>query len=205
MGTSSRLERSFLTVLENLRELGADWAVLGGLAVAARTEPRFTRDIDLAVAVKSDEEAERLVHALVRSGYRIALDIEQTGAARLATIRLVHSREPRVFIDLLFASSGIEPEIVRAAERLRVLGADVKVATVGHLIATKILSRDDSRRPRDTQDLAGLLRIASPADIEETREALRLMEDRGFSRGRDLREELAAACREMRSAPPGRT
>lgn len=190
-------------VLGSLRELGADWAVLGGLAVAARCEPRFTRDIDLAVAVRSDEDAERLVRSLVQAGYRIALDIEQTGAARLATIRLVHPREPRVFVDLLFASSGIEQEIVDAAERLRVLGADVKVAAVGHLIATKVLSRDDSRRPRDKQDLANLLRIAHERDIEQARRALQLVEDRGFNRGRQLRDELAAACREFRGTPPG--
>ena len=57
MEPSSRIERSFLLILKHLSELGADWAVLGGLAVAARTEPRFTRDIDLAVAVRNDEEA----------------------------------------------------------------------------------------------------------------------------------------------------
>ena len=35
-------------------------ALVGGLAVSARAEPRFTRDVDLAVAVVSDDEAERL-------------------------------------------------------------------------------------------------------------------------------------------------
>lgn len=29
---------------------GADFALVGGIAVSARTEPRFTRDLDLAVA-----------------------------------------------------------------------------------------------------------------------------------------------------------
>jgi hypothetical protein len=108
-------------------------------------------------------------------------------------------------VDLLFASSGIEQEIVHAAERLRVLGAEVKVATVGHLIATKVLSRDDSRRPRDKQDLLNLLRIANQADLAQARRAVELIQDRGFSRGRQLREELAAAAREFRSTPPAGT
>jgi hypothetical protein len=38
------------------------WALVGGLAVSVRTEPRFTRDVDLAVAVFDDNEAEALIH-----------------------------------------------------------------------------------------------------------------------------------------------
>ena len=41
-----------------LREVTGHLALIGGLAVSARTEPRFTRDADLAVAVTSDAEAE---------------------------------------------------------------------------------------------------------------------------------------------------
>ena len=35
----------------DLDAIGARWAVIGGLAVAFRAEPRFTKDVDLAVAV----------------------------------------------------------------------------------------------------------------------------------------------------------
>jgi hypothetical protein len=33
--------------------------VVGGLAVSARTEPRFTRDVDLVIAVSDDQSAEQ--------------------------------------------------------------------------------------------------------------------------------------------------
>lgn len=33
---------------------GQRWALLGGLAVSALVEPRFTRDIDLAIGVAGD-------------------------------------------------------------------------------------------------------------------------------------------------------
>jgi len=36
-------------------------ALVGGLAVSARTEPRFTRDLDFAIAVENDAEAESIV------------------------------------------------------------------------------------------------------------------------------------------------
>ncbi|MBL8899776.1 MAG: hypothetical protein JNM84_19250 [Planctomycetes bacterium] len=47
------------------------FALVGGLAVSVRCEPRFTRDLDLAVAVASDLEAEALVREWIRGGYRI--------------------------------------------------------------------------------------------------------------------------------------
>ena len=64
-------------------------ALVGGLAVSARAEPRFTRDVDLAVAVVSDDEAERLVSRLVTRGYRISAQVEQdaTGLARAGSDR----------------------------------------------------------------------------------------------------------------------
>ena len=39
-------------------------AVVGGIAVSVRTEPRFTRDIDFAVAVESDADAETYLVAM---------------------------------------------------------------------------------------------------------------------------------------------
>ncbi len=42
-----------------LRELHAqkmEAALVGGVAVSVRTEPRFTRDVDLAVAVPDDSK-----------------------------------------------------------------------------------------------------------------------------------------------------
>jgi Nucleotidyl transferase AbiEii toxin, Type IV TA system len=47
----------------DLEAIGARWAVIGGLAVAFRAEPRFTKDVDLAVAVADDQEAEGIVNA----------------------------------------------------------------------------------------------------------------------------------------------
>jgi hypothetical protein len=51
-------------ILSRLKARGARAAVLGGLAVSVWTEPRFTRDIDVAVAVGTDADAERIVRQL---------------------------------------------------------------------------------------------------------------------------------------------
>ncbi len=172
----------------DLRDLGQAAAVIGGLAVSVRTEPRFTRDIDFAVAASGDQEAERAVSAWLARGYRILAQVEQEEIGRLATVRLATpGAEGTVILDLLFASSGIEPEIVAEAEELEVLPSIMlPVARVGHLIATKLLSRDDRVRPQDQVDLRRLLAVADQAELDRAAAAVRLMTDRGFARDRDL-------------------
>src|SRR6185437_9925156 len=70
---------------EDLDAIGARWAVIGGLAVAFRAEPRFTKDVDLAVAVEDDAEAEGIVNRLQVRGYALASLVEQDYVNRLAT------------------------------------------------------------------------------------------------------------------------
>lgn len=175
----------------DLAFLGARWALIGGLAVGVRSEPRNTRDVDAVVAVAKDEEAERLVFAIQARGYRVAAGIEQTAAKRLSTVRLIPPGEPGragVLADLLFASSGIEPEIVAAAERLEVAeGLVVPVATIAHLLALKVLA---GRPLPDQLDIQQLLRWASPSDVEMARISLALIRERGFDRGKELEPML---------------
>lgn len=157
--------------------------------MSVRVEPRFTRDIDLAVAVEDDEAAERLVHGLVAKGFATPLVLQHEVTGRLSTVRVVPARRASelAVIDLLFASSGIEGEIAGDATELA-LSDDVcvPVAQTGHLIALKLLARDDERRPQDQLDLRALLAIATPDDLRRARAAVRLIERRGYSRERDL-------------------
>jgi predicted nucleotidyltransferase len=181
----ARLLRSVRDVVDD----GPAFALVGGFAVSVRTEPRFTRDVDVAMAVGSDAEAEATTQRFLRHGYRVTAVVEHDTAGRLATARL--SDATGGMVDLLFASSGIEPEIVARAERLEVVrGVEVPVATTGDLIALKLLSVSDER-PTDAADLRALLSVASPTDLADTAKAVRLITDRGFDRGRDLSAALA--------------
>jgi hypothetical protein len=185
--TGSKLYRALIQTISDLRRQRASFALVGGLAVSARTQPRFTRDVDLAVSVAADADAERLVHVLSQASYEVEAIVEHERTGRLATARLATPEGSGVVIDLLFASSGIEPEIVSAATPLRLAPEiEMPVAALHHLIATKVLARDDVRRPQDAMDLANLLPEASAEDRRGVVEALRLIEARGFSRGRDL-------------------
>jgi hypothetical protein len=81
-----------------------------------------------------------------------------------------------VYVDLLFASSGIEAEIVRDADELEILDdLKIRVASRAHLIAMKVLARDDRNRPQDWDDLRALLTDASAKDVQTTEEALDLI------------------------------
>ena len=177
----------------DLAESKTPFALVGGLAVSARTEPRFTRDADIAVIVDSDEQAEELVYSLKAAGYSIDTLVEQEAVSRLATVRLSPAGADLsgIVVDLLFASSGIEREVVENAERLRVLeDIVVPVARVGHLVALKVLSRDDVKRPQDLVDLRALLKVASETDLNEARKACALIAERGYARGRDLQRDF---------------
>jgi len=192
---SDPLAETLRRLAEDLDGAGASWALIGGLAVSVRTEPRFTRDVDVAVAAPDDATAESIGAQLVRAGYAVVWELEQKEAGRLAGLRLVPpgGSAQGVVVDLLFASSGLEPEIAAQAEPLEVVaGLSVPVAPAGHLIALKLLARDDERRPQDTQDLKALLGVATRDELDAARDAVARIEDRGFARGRDLRGDLQA-------------
>ena len=143
-----------------LRQVGPDltdasltFALVGGLAVSARTEPRFTRDADLAVAVDDETAAEGRPR-----GCRPSLRF-----IRYWTGDIV-AAEPMAFL--------------RAAT--------MRVARTGHLVALKVLSRDDAIRPQDLVDLRALVKVASQEELALARQAIESITARGYHRGRDL-------------------
>lgn len=194
------IEESARRVLRVFDELGYGSALVGGLAVGVRARPRTTLDVDFAVAVRSDDEAEGIAFELQRRGYQLYDVVEQTVTGRLATarFRIDHDAgEPPEFIDLLFASSGIEPEIVAAADSIEILpGFVLPVAQRGHLLAIKVLAEDERRRPQDRLDIMALLAVASEKDLRTAREASGLITSRGFHRGKDLLAELSSFVRQ---------
>lgn len=190
------MAKSALTLARCLGEFLAaagdtDFALVGGLAVSARSLPRFTADVDFAIAVADDAEAEAFIFVLSTRGFRPEAILERKDGGSIATVRLRQAATSPI-IDLLFATAGIEREVVADSEPLVVLGHEVRVARTGHLIAMKLVSRDDKRRPMDHADLISLARVADDVEWARAEHAVRLIEERGFQRKRDLRGALAA-------------
>lgn len=133
------VEQELRRAVADLDALGVRWALVDGLATSVRSVPRFTKDLDFAVAVANDSEAEDVVLRLCGRGYQPVEVLEQDYVERLSGVRLERTGSD-VIVDLLFASSGIEDEVVANATRLQVLPRlSAPVATTGHLIALKIL------------------------------------------------------------------
>lgn len=189
----SRLQSALAHLAADLGTLGLRWALVGGVAVSARSRPRTTEDLDVAIAVQSDREAEKIAFSLRNLGYFYLPEehaLEQEESERLMTVRLLAAESDArgIVVDLLFASSGIEPEIVAAAERIEVLpGLVVPVARIGHLIALKVLAG----REIDARDTRWLWEVADESERALANEALAEIAKRGFDRGKDLFAELA--------------
>lgn len=167
-----------------LSAAGARFAVVGGLAASARGEARFTRDIDIVVAVSSEEEAESVVFQLKNQGYDVLGTVEQEATHRLATARLQH--RAGVICDLIFATSGIEAEIINGAEPLALFDESlIPTASAEALVAMKVLSATD-QRPRDLGDIAAILRENPDLDQDAVLGFLKAIMDRGFARSQDL-------------------
>jgi hypothetical protein len=188
----THLEEGLLRLQADLNALGLRWALVGGVAVSIRAEPRTTRDLDVAVSVSGDQEAEKISFLLKLRGYTpepVQHFVETAdGRLSMARLRLPGAEEAVVGVDLLFAFAGIEDEIVAGADMLELLpGVRVPVASVGHLIALKLLAGRD----KDWADARELWSRAHAADIQLARHSLGLIESRGFQRGKDLSAAFA--------------
>jgi hypothetical protein len=174
---------------------GRRFALVGGLAVSVRAEVRFTRDVDLVVLVADDAEAESLIYELRSAGYSAVASVEHETRHRLSTVRLMSPSGVKV--DLLFASSGIEQEIVDGATPIDLGSAGIiPVASAEELLAMKILSMTDTRL-QDRIDAQQLLQFTPELDLSVVRERLNRITERGYAREQDLPAKLASVLRSV--------
>lgn len=159
--------------------------------MAFRAVIRTTNDLDLAVAVNDDAHAESIVQMLIALGYRAEILLESDVSGRLMTVRMISVGEREVFIDLLFATTGIEKEVVESSNPIEVFpGLTIPVASRSSLIALKVLSANTTTRTRDIDDLQHLLNNAKSEEVDTTRYLLDLITERGYNRNKDLQKDL---------------
>lgn len=146
---------------QHLESEGKDWAVVGGLALAVHGAGRMTHDVDIATVGSAQGV---LVQHLESLGYETlhCSDGYSNHAHQNATM----GRVDVVYLDgptagLLFAEA-LQTEVVP--------GVVAKVASVGHLVAMKVLAakNDPSRHLQEMADIVALLRAAD-LDAESVR------------------------------------
>jgi len=188
-------ELALAAICRELLRLGRRFALVGGLAVSVRAEVRFTRDVDIAVVVADDSEAESLTNELRSAGYTAVASVEHETHHRLSTVRLMSPSSVKV--DLLFACSGIEAEIVDGATLIHFEGAgSVPVANAEELLAMKVLSLSDTRL-QDRIDAQRLLQFTPDLDLARVREHLARITGRGYAREQDLEAKLAVVLQDV--------
>jgi hypothetical protein len=153
------LERIFgeqlSAVAQALSALGAEYMLIGGLAVGVWSEPRATKDADFSVHVMAS--AEDLRDGLSAVGLEVARGDLARALAQGESVRLrrtAHQDEP-IVVDLLIAITPFEIEALRRRQPLRVLGVDLPVVTPEDLFVFKMIAG----RPQDLADAALLHEI----------------------------------------------
>jgi len=152
-----------------LREHDVEFAVIGGLALAAYGAARATIDLDLLVG---GEDGDRLHGILAALGYETL--------HRSANVANYASQEPLDGrIDVLFVRRARGRAILSRARALPILHRDdLRVVDASDLIGLKVQSssNDPARRRTDMADIEQLLRRAPELDLERVREYFRLFD-----------------------------
>jgi hypothetical protein len=130
---SSRLGRALMRLDAALSAAEAPWALAGGLAAAVRSEPAMRYEIEAVVAIPDFEGREALLGLLRSRDYSERSSV--VGDSSVAHLISPGGESPEIPVDLHFASSSIELELVAEAERMEVVsGTVVPVARTGHLL-----------------------------------------------------------------------
>jgi len=188
-------------IISLLTSLECKFVLVGGFAVAIRALPRFTKDMDFAVAVQSDRETEKLLLRLQSAGYLVSSLLENKQDGRITAVRLLtpESKSTDPDFDLLFNATGIEDSLVKSGELLNITRrSKALVAARGHLIAMKVLSYDEVRRPQDMIDIRALLKAATKSDIQLAKKAVRAIDHAKTSSRKSCERGLAKILKKFR-------
>ncbi|MBI4367174.1 MAG: nucleotidyltransferase [Deltaproteobacteria bacterium] len=136
---------------EHLQKHGIPSMVIGGIAVAVWGEPRLTRDADLKILL-SREEAQRLIKILTPD-FRFLADAPETTLQQFGFIFIKDATGVR--LDLLLAETSFDAQ---AIERRRAVEVEPKASILVTSPEDLIVYKMISTRPRDHEDIIGVIR-----------------------------------------------
>ncbi len=128
-----------IAVATSLKKAGVRFAVVGGMAVSYRTIERFTKDVDIAIAVENDSEAEMVVQTIKGVGYFADTVVEQDEAVRLSTVRMVPSSLLKTFVSIVFHSLRSGRHICsHTCERVEMSPNKTSVRSMRHIFMPRV-------------------------------------------------------------------
>jgi predicted nucleotidyltransferase len=154
MTSPPELFEEFRDLLVELADAGADFAIVGGHAVAFHGHPRATKDLDVLVRA-TDENADRVYRALAAFGAPVqAFDVKREDFATYDGVLQIGVAPRR--IDVVNRIAGVSfDEVVREGSAIELGGRTVRVIGLSALIVNKRAAG----RPQDLADVAALERI----------------------------------------------
>jgi hypothetical protein len=167
---AAELQRVFAEQISDLGKalssIGAEYMLIGGLAVGVWSEPRATKDCDVSLRVHASPR--ELREALLKAGLEVLrgdLDRAHATGEAIRLGRVGHADEP-IVVDLLFAVTPFEIEALGRRQALRVLGVEVPVAAPEDLFVFKVIAG----RPQDMADAHRIFALhGATFDLERVR------------------------------------
>jgi hypothetical protein len=153
-------------VLEALAAGGVPFVVVGGVAVNLQGVPRFTADLDVAVALDG-AILSRAAEVLEGLGLRCRLPVSRAELGDSETVRawieerslsaitFADPEQPLREVDLVIASPVPYAELERTADAMSAGGLSFRVASVERLIAMKTATG----RAQDASDVEALRKV----------------------------------------------
>jgi len=148
------------------------WAVIGGLALAARGAGRLTHDLDI---VTERSARDGLIAFLESLGY-------QTLHASEGYSNHAHGEPRRGRIDVVYVDEDTACTLFAEADEIEIFpGSAAPVPRAEHLIAMKVLAarNDPTRRLQEMADIADLMHACgiAPDDVRQYFERNDLLDD----------------------------
>ena len=121
----SQLEAALRRLGADLQALGSRWALIGGVAVSARAEPRTTRDVELAAA--SDREAESIEEEIVEAAELLevfpGLTVPVATRAHLLATKVLAGRAQDIADAKALVSAAVGGEMAEARAAVAIIAA----------------------------------------------------------------------------------
>ena len=158
-------------IVREIRKIGFEPVLVGGMAMVVLGSRRVTRDFDFVLAHPGDR-LESLVEAFYRNGLELVSRLDEDGNVsetidncRVAALRIQIDRPMSVYfyraatmlrVDLLFDFPVPAADLVIRATRLKIRGQSLLVASEEDLLRLKKVAAAARSVPGDADDIAFL-------------------------------------------------
>jgi hypothetical protein len=126
----------------------------------------MTADVDVTVDLKK-EPMLRLLRDLENAGFSLRIDLSDDFVSKSRLLPLIHWAT-EMPLDLVIAGSSLHAEFLARTKLIDIGGLRVPMLSPEDLVVTKILAG----RPKDIEDVRGVLLEQPRLDIERVRELL---------------------------------